>query len=334
MKPDLQYLREKCPLPVIMQRLGLERYAKSSCPSPFRPDEHASWGIFQHNGHWLFKDFATGECGDEIAFLAQYHKLDNQRDFLKLLDLYQELANRSDIVSYMTLPEELPVFNFPDLSFLEDGTEEQIRRLSILRHISLPGLQYAADRGHLRFGHWRGHEVFGVVDESELLGEIRRLDGLEFPGFGSFPSHKSHTIKHSRKNWPLGILDAEDCTGVALVEGLPDFLAMHQFIVEADLRRKVGAVAMLTSSCDISADTIHRFQGKYVRIFPHQDQPGIDAAERWQRQLINAKAEHVDFFNFRAIEVGPDSKLKDLCDFNQHRGAGQPTINILENLAL
>jgi len=317
-----------------MQRLGLERYAKSSCPSPFRPDEHASWGIFQHNGRWLFKDFATGECGDEIAFLAQYYKLDNQRAFLKLLDRYQEVANRNDNQPAVTLPAEPPSVEVPDLAFLENGTEEQIQKLSELRHISLPGLQYAAERGHLRFGQWRSHEVFGVVDESELLGEIRRLDGLEFPGFGSFPSHKSHTLKHSRKNWPLGILDAEICTGIALVEGLPDFLAVHQFIVEADLRRKVGAVAMLTSSCDISADALPRFAGKNIRIFPHQDQPGIDAAERWQRQLIHAGAEHVDFFNFRAIEVGPDSKLKDLCDFNQHRGAGQPTINILENLAL
>jgi hypothetical protein len=66
MNIDLNQLREKCPMPVLMQRLGLERFAKPSCPSPFRNDEHASWGIFEKEGRWFFKDFATEESGDEM----------------------------------------------------------------------------------------------------------------------------------------------------------------------------------------------------------------------------------------------------------------------------
>src|ERR1035438_5047950 len=107
MKPDLDLLRRKCPLPVIMQRVGLGQFAKSSCPSPFRPDQHASWGIFELNGRWLFKDFGTGECGDEIAFLAQLCQLDDKRDFLKLLDLYTELAAGSGCELAMKAPVPL-----------------------------------------------------------------------------------------------------------------------------------------------------------------------------------------------------------------------------------
>ena len=151
----------------------------------------------------------------------------------------------------------------------------------------------------------------------------------------SLPAHKTHSVKHSRKNWPLGILEAVDCPGIALVEGMPDLLAMHQFIVEEGMDGKVAPVAMLTSSCDIAADALALLAGKSVRIFPHADLPGIDAAERWQQQLNAAKANRVDFFNFRAFEFAAGVEVKDLCDFNQQRGeAGLQQQQILNNLAI
>jgi len=89
----------------------------------------------------------------------------------------------------------------------------------------------------------------------------------------------------------------------------------------------------LTSACDIVTEALPHLAGKSVRIFPHSDQPGIDAAERWQRQLIEGKASKVDFFNFRAFEVGAGTELKDLCDFNQQRGlAGFKQQRILSNI--
>ena len=88
MEHDLKLLRYQCPLPVLMNRLGLARFARNCCASPFRSDHHASWGIFLYNGRWLFKDFATDECGDEIKFLAKLNRLDPKQDFFKLLDLY------------------------------------------------------------------------------------------------------------------------------------------------------------------------------------------------------------------------------------------------------
>lgn len=333
MKPDLQELRVKCPLPVLMSKVGLGRFAKSSCPSPFRPDTHASWGIFQHNGRWRFKDFATGECGDEISFLAQYHALDNTRDFLKLLDRYQEWAVGTGGEQQTGMPAQSPAAQLPDQSFLKHGTDAQLQNLSKLRNIRMAGLKFAADKGNLKFGTWRSHEVYAVTDPSGLLVELRRLDGQWFDGSGPMPAHKSHTLKHGRKNWPLGILGAKDCAGLALAEGMPDFLALHQFVVEEGMAGKIAPIAMLTGACDIAAQALPHFAGKNVRIFPHQDGPGIDAAERWQTQLVNAGVKHLDFFNFKACEVGA-VKIKDLCDFNQPGGAAgiQPT-KLLETLA-
>src|SRR5258708_32539817 len=83
---------------------------------------------------------------------------------------------------------------------------------------------------------------------------------------------------------------------------------------------KIAPVAMLTSSCDIAPDTLSHFASKSVRIFPHSDQPGTDAAERWQKQLKEAAAEQADFFNFRAFDVAAGTELQDLCDFNEQGG--------------
>jgi hypothetical protein len=316
-----------------MQRVGLGRFAKSSCPSPFRPDQCASWGIFELNGRWLFKDFGTGECGDELAFLSQLHGLDCKRDFFKLLDLYRELAAGTGCEDEMKAPVQSHSHELPDQSFLNLGTSEQLENLSKLRNIRIAGLQSASDSGILKFGTWRNYDVYAVSDRSGLVVELRRLDGEWFEGSGSSHAYKSHTVKHSRKNWPIGILEAEDCAGITLVEGMPDLLAMHQIVVEENLVGKVGPVAMLTSACDIAAEALPHFAGKSVRIFPHLDQAGLDAAERWQTQLIEAGVRHVVFFNFRACEIGAN-KIKDLCDFNQQRGCAGNPINILESLAL
>jgi len=79
-------------MPVLLHRMGLGEFAKNSCRSPFRPDKKPSWGIFQRDGKWFYKDQATGESGDELTLLAQWKGLDPKRDFQQLLKLYAELA--------------------------------------------------------------------------------------------------------------------------------------------------------------------------------------------------------------------------------------------------
>jgi len=333
MGPNLETLRQQCPLPVLMHKTGLQQFVKSSCRSPFRNDNNASWGIYQRNGRWMYKDFATDECGDEIALLSHIYQLDQRRDFLTLLERYAELAER-ETAEPIAIPgciDDRPD-QLPDTGFLRPGTDDQIRRLSELRKISPAGLMYAQERGVLKFGDWYGYEVFAVVDSSGKLAELRRLDGLQFGGNDSINTHKSHTVKHSRKNWPLGILEATESEAVALVEGLPDFLAMHQFLVSEGLIGRVAPVAMLSSGCEIAADALHHFLGKHVRVFPHLDLPGVDAAERWQTQLMSASAANVDFFNFGSFEIAGQGKINDLCDFNQQRGAAGFQRKILNNL--
>lgn len=328
---NLKDLKEKCPLPVLLEKLGMGKYAKPSCPSPFREDSKPSWGIFQRANRWMYKDHGTGEAGDEVALLANIYHLDQQKDFIKLLGLYEEIFHRPVQVTLQPTKKEADN-QLPDLSPFHPGTDEQLERLSKLRGISLAGLQLAQDRQVLMFGEWHGLEVYGVRDVSGRLGEIRRLDGELFPAYQSMPAHKSHTLKHSQKNWCLGVMEATKFNSLALVEGLPDYLALHQFLIEEDAVDRVGAVAMLGAASAIADDALPYFQSKRVRIFPHADIAGIQAAGKWQTQLTSSKA---DFFNFRAIEITAGNCIKDLCDFNQQRGAaGFKQQRILENIAL
>src|SRR5438094_8841954 len=92
MSADVDALKRACPMPVLLHRMRLGEFAKNSCRSPFRPDEKPSWGVFQRDGKWFFKDQATGDSGDELTLLARWKGLDAKRDFQELLRLYAELA--------------------------------------------------------------------------------------------------------------------------------------------------------------------------------------------------------------------------------------------------
>ena len=85
---NIEEARQRLPLPDLMAKLGLGDYAKSKSKSPFRDEKNASFGIYNTNGRWRWKDHGTGEGGDEIDFLA---KLENKSNHDAML-AYAELA--------------------------------------------------------------------------------------------------------------------------------------------------------------------------------------------------------------------------------------------------
>jgi hypothetical protein len=100
---------------------------------------------------------------------------------------------------------------------------------------------------------------------------------------------------------------------VALVEGAPDLLAALHFALAEGRRDHVAAVAMLGASLAIPDDALPLFTGKRVRIFPHLDDAGQDAAARWERELVDAGAE-VDCFSLANVRKVDGSAVKDLND--------------------
>ncbi len=320
MKIDVAVLKEKCPLPDLLRRIGLGKFAKSSCPSPFRSDSKPSWGIFQRDGHWYFKDFATDERGDEISVLARHLNLDERKDFKAIVEQYREIASQDS-----TLPAALPNYvkppqaseteaQRPDCGLFSPGTTEQLTALSASRGISMEGLQWAQDRQVLVFGRWHGGEVYGVKDGPGRVMEIRKLDGSMFEAVGALAERKSHAVKGSQKKWPVGIQEAAECPMIVLVEGIPDFLAAHQVVIEEGRQGCVAPVGMLCASVSIAEQALPMFKGKHVRLFPHADEAGVKAAKKWSEQLKAAGVAKMDFFDFARVKVAPGERVKDLCD--------------------
>jgi hypothetical protein len=319
-KIDVKMLKEKCPLPDLLRRIGLGKHAKSSCPSPFRSDSKPSWGIFQRDGHWYFKDFATDETGDEISVLARYLKLDEKKDFKAIVERYEEIASQepatpTDPANNLKPPQASEVeTEKPNCSLFSAGTTEQLVRLSASRGIAMDGLKWAQDRGVLVFGRWYGGEVYGVRDGSGRVMEIRKLDGSLFQAVGGLQERKSHAMKGSQKKWPVGIQEAAECPMIVLVEGIPDFLAAHQIVLEEGRQGNVAPVSMLCASVSISDHALPFFKGKHVRLFPHADEAGVKAAKKWSQQLKAAGVVKVDFYDFARVKVAPNEHVKDLCD--------------------
>jgi hypothetical protein len=314
-KQQIAALKKVCPMPVLLAKLGLEAHARSSCKSPLREDNKASWGIFQRNGAWFFKDHSTGESGDEITFLCLLLNLDPKKQFLEIVEAYQKITSAPcNVTATPQIHHEKPQDRFPDRSGYALGTSQQLETLSKLRGYDIEALRIASAKGVLVFGSFGGHEVFGVTDSSGRSFELRRLDGKVFPSSLNLSERKSHTVRYSSKSWPVGLPEASDASTILICEGVPDFLAAWQIIHTEGKLSSVAPVTMLGAANRIGTEALPSFKGKHVRIVPHQDVAGFKAAKLWQQQLLDVGASCVDFVDLGRF-ASADHKIKDLDDF-------------------
>ena len=314
---ELSNLRTRCPLPVLMSRMGYAKFATRTCSSPFRADKKPSWGIFQRNDRWFWKDHGTGDSGDEIGFIVRAKKLPTAHSFQKAVDVWKHVADRkskADEVEVLKIQDQTPREK-PDRSGFGPGSDAQLEKLCRLRRINPLGVVLAQMHGVLVFGTLAGHEVFGVTDSSGHALEVRRLDGEVFPSWGTLPERKSHAVKGSRKGWPVGLAEVGTKGTILLVEGLPDLLAAFEVVAQEGAMDKVCPVAMLSGSASIGTDALPAFKGKHVRIVPHNDAAGRKGVARWKEQLLAAGAARVDFVFLCADEEVDNTPIKDLNDY-------------------
>ncbi|MDA7670744.1 hypothetical protein N8592_01855 [Verrucomicrobia bacterium] len=319
MKTDISELKKLCPLPQLMAHLGLADYAKSSCRSPFREDKHASFGVFQSNGMWFYKDHATGESGDEINFLANYYGLNQVSDFSSIIHRYEEIVGASITETHWTSnppqSRNKKQRGVVGLGQFHKGTSAEIWELARAGPYNREGLLGAADRGCLLFGTLFNYQVYVLTDSAKRLAEARRVDGGLFAR-----GNKVHTLRGSDKRWPLGIIESQPYSCIAVMEGGPDFLQAHYDILweQASDRLKTDVacapVCMLGASNRISEDALRYFEGKMVRIFPHNDEAGLKAGEIWAKQIARHRPESIDFFDMSGATQEDNQPISDFYD--------------------
>ena len=197
------------------------------------------------------------------------------------------------------------------LDFLEQGGTDDLKRLAELRSIAREALEIASTAGVLRFATLKGCRAWIVTDRTRYVAEARRLDGQPWEDINA----KAWTLpggSEGRKRWPLGIVEAQSFRAIALVVGAPDFLAAFHWIwIESCA--EVAPVAILGASMSIHPVALRLFQGKRVRIFPHYDADGFDAARRWEAQLQSVGAV-VDCFDLTGLTRSDDRCVYDLND--------------------
>jgi len=206
----------------------------------------------------------------------------------------------------------------PSFPPFEPGSAADLQQLAKLRSIGLAGLQFASERGLLWFATLRGFRAWIVTDCERVNAQARRMDGGLWAHLEGKP--KAWTLPGSWAGCSIGVKEAMPFKSIALCEGGPDFLAAH-FLTLLEgashyTKRDISCapVAMLGASHRIHADALPLFAGKRIRIFPHVDEAGRAAAERWAAQLASVGCD-VDAFNFEGLRQHNGELVKDLSDF-------------------
>jgi hypothetical protein len=308
MSDEITTAKDRLTIPALGAMLFPGWRPGKSCRSPFREDRNNSFSVYDYGRRW--KDFAKEEKGDAIDFLARARGLSND----DAVNTFIVLAGGDTPTRIETKRHEVrkPV-QFPD--DMRPGNHAELTLLAKLRNLNIEAAALAGERGLLRFGTMQdGNSAITawiITDQDRRNGQARRLDGL---GWQSLPgTPKAKTLPGSQAAWPVGIGGARSFPYIALVEGGPDLIAALHFAWAEDLESKVTPVAMLGASLTIPDDALPLFKGKRVRIFPHLDDAGQDAAVRWERQLTEAGAD-VDCFSLGGIRMNDGGPVGDLND--------------------
>ena len=286
-----------------------------------------------------FKCFGCGASGDVFGYVTLAGSM-------SFVDGVRHLAARAGIAimdeapkaaSAITLkprvraavePEPERVLRLP--RDLRQCNRSDLRIVASRRGLSLEGLELASRRGLLWSGSprtwpdWQAWPAWIVTDSERTNAQARKMDGTTWQHIGG---KKAYTLPGSRAAWPIGTREAEAFPFVALVEGGPDLLSACQFIAAEGREHDVAAVAMLGAANPIPEDALLLLANKQVRLFPHMDPAGQDAAVRWTGQLERVGCD-VDAFSFeglRRADGGPVADLNDLAlldadDFDAERG--------------
>lgn len=329
---DLAEGKQRLSIPALWARLSLSGECKKNpCHSPFYERTSKPSFSITADGR-LFNDFRTRDAGDAVDFLRRATGLSREAACRKFIELAGGGVHESKRPATRQMSAGHPraaiprTREKPTLPPFQHGTVADFVRLAQLRNLSVEGLQLASTRGLLWFGNRLGVDAWIVSDGARVNAQARRMDGGTWGHFDGNP--KAWTLGGSWAGWPIGAEEAKSFPKLALVEGGPDLLAAFHFIHCEGRERDVAPVAMLGASQRIHEDALPLFAGKRVRLFPHLDSAGQDAAARWTRQLelVGATVDGFDFTGLHRADGAPIGDLNDLAsicadDFETEREA-------------
>jgi CHC2 zinc finger len=324
---DFEAICARHPLPEYCQKRGIELRRSGASGElvglcPLHKEKTASFTVYPDNHYHCFGCGAHGNVvileqalgGGTRAEAAARLGAESLRKGTKLR------TNPTTIVRAQNSEAQRP-----KLSHLRKTTRAELQQIADSRGIDRRAVELAQDMGALRVGSVCDYLSWVVLDQSGLCAEARRINRKPYPAIenGKFQigERKAHTLRWSRKDWPVGILPAPEyrksVEAVSVVEGGPDYLsALHFALVKK--RTGILPVAILGRRQGLRGlhpESLEHFRGRRVRIVPHNDADGCSyqAALAWCRQLKKLRCE-VDFFTFKGLRKTNGAPVKDLND--------------------
>ena len=322
MQTAIALCKQRLPLPDLLVRLGLFQNPPSpgSHPCPLhRERKGAAFSMHRPKGAWLWK--CHGKCaasGDEISLLRFVEGTNNR----SAIQRYKELcgapgggrpaARKLLWKSPSTLhPLSHPMIQLPER--LHSGVYADHEKVAQLRGVPISTITHMTRKGFIAFGVVCGAPSWIVLDAARKIAEARTLAGGLYPAAHGLSERKTHTLKGSQKNWPLGLTEGTE--PILLVEGSGDFVAAHYFC--SFTRRSLNPwspVALLGASVKtIHPEAVPLISGRRVRIVPHADAAGAKAGLHWAG-LLKKVGCRVDGFDLRNLTKADGSPVKDLND--------------------
>lgn len=302
--PSIDEIKLAYRIPAAWRDLALDGEPGKSVRSPFRKEKNPSFSVFDDGRHW--RDFATGEHGDVLDFVARATGTDARGALRWIRERLGFIAENGDDLTN----KRKKTSRIPELRF---AAPNELAMLNEQRGFGIEALKLAQARGFLRFCDFAAQPAWCITDKRRELFEFRRLDGAPWPAYKHLPERKSHCVG-AGKRWPLGAREAEGFSKCALVEGAPDFLALFNFLLAESKEETIAPLAMLgAANARIEPEAIELLRGKHVRLFPHKDAPGQRAACAWARQLTEAGCT-VDAFDLSGCICTNGETGKDLAD--------------------
>lgn len=310
MKSDISFMKKRLPLPILMERLGLGSFVKISTRCPFHHDSRASFSVYETANGWRWKCHASCGGGDEVALIEHAENLTKT-------DAIARLRQLSDVCALEGEPK--PFCKPPEVVFPPDlhcGSRTELESVAKLRKVDFWAVATMQQNRVLRFGTVCSSPCWIVTDESRVCAEARRMDGALFPATGMLPERKAHTLRGSKKNWPVGLSLPANLTNdfrkILLLEGSGDLVAGYHFALAG--RGDWLPIAILGASVrGLDPAALSLLNGKRVRIVPHCDAAGKMAAELWAGEIADA-CYHVDGFSLEGLRKRDGSLVGDLND--------------------
>ena len=295
---NIEEARQRLPLPELMAKLGLGDYAKSKSKSPFRDEKTPSFGIYNLEGRWRWKDHGTGEGGDEIDFLA---KLGNKSNHDAML-AYSELAG-------MPIHEKRPE---PARFKIKTSTPTASDWSKYKGAATDEFLQSLAGQRSLSFN------IMKIARDNDILGAA-----------GDQPAFKSGDGAHVRCDNGAWRFEPKGTQNVPLVFGNSNSKNVYFFESQWDLLAiadKLGddwsSVLWVASRGASNGKCIAEFsQDRQVYAFPQNDEPKKDGkipSEIWMQDAISSCK--------TILRVRTPSNFKDANDWVEAKDTNKKTI--------